>query len=174
MSGERGRRVEFGYLFLPLPLLVSSVPFPTLAVLDCERTNVRPQSNYPRHLPTRPKQPPCFLPLLYTNVTIFSQDPLVLINPPQINTTYLYLFSFLAHFWPVFYQTLRPTTLYYPRPTYLCAFLSTFTFRFFILFEAELPILFYLLLFTSTSASTLCELQCRNNVGWLVEIWFDF
>ena len=33
---------SFGYLSLPLPLLVSSVPFPTLAVLDCERTNVRP------------------------------------------------------------------------------------------------------------------------------------
>ena len=63
--------------------------------------------------------------------------------------------------------TLLPTT-------YLCTFPSTFTFRFFILLEAELLILFYLLLFTSTSASTLCELQCRNNIGWLVEIWFDF
>ena len=173
MSGERGRRVEF-WLFIPASPSLSSGLLSPIPYFGCPRLRTNERTP-PIELPATSPYPPRAAPLLpssvlYTNVTTFSQDPLVLTNPPPINTTYLYLFSFLAHFLPVFYQTLRPTTLYYPRPTYLCAFPSTFTFRFFILFEAELPILFYLLLFTSTSASTLCELQCRNNIGWLVEI----
>ncbi|KIJ96110.1 hypothetical protein K443DRAFT_682508 [Laccaria amethystina LaAM-08-1] len=44
-----GRRVEFGLLLLPPSDPLS--PIPTLAVLDCERMNEYPQSNYPRYPP---------------------------------------------------------------------------------------------------------------------------
>ena len=111
---------SFGYLLLPLSLslslLVPSIPFPTLVVLGCERTNAL-QSNFPRHLPTRPKQPSRFRPLCYTaNATLPSQDPLVLINLPPIPPT-----SAFSHFFPTscqcfitHYDPLHSIALYLP------------------------------------------------------------
>ena len=126
MSGERGRRVEFWLSIAASPSFPSGpLSLPNLAGLDCERTNERPQSNYMRRLPTRSR----FLPVLYYESDITRPRPFVSHKPtPTSITTYLCLFSFLPNLLPVFYSTLRPTTLYYPLPTFLCAFPCTSTF----------------------------------------------
>ena len=88
----------FGNLLLTLSLLQFGCPR--------LRTNECPQSNFTRHL------------LCYAmNMTIPSQDPLFLINPPPNSTTYLCL----SHFFPIScqcfikqYDTLHSITLYSP------------------------------------------------------------
>ena len=90
---------------MSLSLSFFSGPIPTLAVLDCEQTNKRPQSTT---CDTLPKQTSCFLPLCFTtNVTLFS------LARPFGSINHLQPIPPTSAFLPVFYQTLQPTTLYY-------------------------------------------------------------
>ena len=102
---------------MPLSLSFASGPIPTLAVLDCEQTNKRPQSTT---CDTFPKQTSCFLPLCFTtNVTLFSlARPFGSINHLQPIPAPPAFFSFLCPFCQCFikhYHPLHSITI----PTYL-------------------------------------------------------
>ena len=106
--------MELGYLFLPPPpsLSFSSGPFPHFScprLRTSEQTNERPpnRSTHDISLPA-PNRPLASFLCYTTNVTLFYQEPLVLINPPPTSITYPCLLSFLPHFLPVFTKHFDP------------------------------------------------------------------
>ena len=154
---------SFGYLFLPLPLLVSLVPFPTLAVLDCERTNVRPQSNCPRHLPT--KQP------LASFLCVMHECDNILPRPfgshkPTPNQYHLPLpFLIFCQCFIKHYDQLHSITLYLPisapfLPPSLSVFLFYLRLNYLFFFICYFLLLLLRVLFVSYNAEIML-------VGWL-------